>query len=100
MQASMGLYEPLANHPQKNLCKKRTLHYHDLYIGHIQFNFPFPYKLYTTATILLYKYPDTNMDITTTILPQVHINIKNSLVFPILSKLFLFLPLLWVQFFV
>ena len=65
--------------PQKNM---QTLNCYNFYISQFQFNFPFPHILYATVTILVYQLPNTNMHITASISPQVHINIKNSSVFP------------------
>ena len=69
----------------------QILNYHNLYISQFYFNFPLAHMLHAIANILLHKLPNTNMYNTTLILPQVHTNIKNSPVFPILSKLYLFL---------
>ena len=93
----MGLHGLLANHSQKKEHKKITFNYHYFYIGLSLFNLPLSHMLHATANILLYKLLNTNIHNTTLILPQVHIYIKNSPVFLILSKLHLFLPLLWVQ---
>ena len=69
----------------------QILNYHNFYISQIQFNFPFPHRLHVLATILHYKLPNTNMYITTLILPQGDVNIKSSPGFPILLKFHLFL---------
>ena len=89
--ASMGLYGPLESHLQKKVCKKITLNCHNFYIVKFYFSLPLPHMLHAIATISLHKLPNTNMDNTTSILPQVHVNIKNSPVFFILSKLHLLL---------
>ena len=76
---TMGLHRPLANQPQKTM---QILNNHNSYTGQFHFNSLLPYILHTIATFSLYWFPSTNIYITTSILPKVQINIKNSLVFP------------------
>ena len=94
IQASTCLHRLLANHPKKNM---QILNYQNFYISQLYFSFP--HMLDPTATIYWNKLPNTNIHISTSILPQVYINIKNSPVFPVLSKLHIFNLLLWIQFF-